>query len=230
MFENSPSARDLYADLGVGPDASFAEIKAAFHRLARQHHPDKKDPNDHDSSEFRNAYEAYETLYNAQSRAQYDEARGNKSKNADNRPFNVFNPRTSQSSSNWHANAKFHDQGTEFEEEEPMFGNKSDWTPRYDRTSSAPQGIPISHGLRVLMTDHPASSTADRKCPYSPQEWPMQSGTEVCIYCLKSSQGAFSCPACQAVACAECRERIEEVIKEKPHSWHYGPQSRSSSG
>ncbi|MCP5040109.1 MAG: J domain-containing protein, partial [bacterium] len=37
--------RDLYADLGVSRDASADEIRKAYRKLAREHHPDVN-PND----------------------------------------------------------------------------------------------------------------------------------------------------------------------------------------
>jgi DnaJ-class molecular chaperone len=98
MAENS-SPRDYYADLGVSPYATPAEIRAAYLRLAKEHHPDKKV--DNDATEFRKIHEAYEKL-----------------RNVEPRPFNIFNPRKSSSSSNVHPNAKFHDTGTEMEEME----------------------------------------------------------------------------------------------------------------
>lgn len=62
--------RDYYADLGIQPNASPASIKAAFHTLAKQHHPDKSGLSD--ATAFRRAREAYEKLSDASSRAAYD--------------------------------------------------------------------------------------------------------------------------------------------------------------
>ncbi|KAF1974559.1 hypothetical protein BU23DRAFT_636157 [Bimuria novae-zelandiae CBS 107.79] len=85
------------------------------------------------------------------SRAKYGEA-WNKTNNTDHRPFNVFNPRTTQSTSNWHANAKFHDQGTEFTEEWHMPGHKSDWTSQPNHSYPTPQGTAeVNHGEAVVM-------------------------------------------------------------------------------
>jgi DnaJ like chaperone protein len=36
-----PDERDAYHVLGIGRDASDGEIKAAYHRLVREHHPDR---------------------------------------------------------------------------------------------------------------------------------------------------------------------------------------------
>ncbi|KAF1949767.1 DnaJ-domain-containing protein [Byssothecium circinans] len=64
---------DHYATLGIAATASAEDIKKAFRKLAIQHHPDKKGPDDSgDSSEFRKAREAYDILNNPDSRRLYD--------------------------------------------------------------------------------------------------------------------------------------------------------------
>lgn len=64
--------RDYYADLGLKPNASHASIKAAFHTLAKQHHPDKSGISD--ATAFRRAREAYEKLTDASYRSAYDKS------------------------------------------------------------------------------------------------------------------------------------------------------------
>jgi molecular chaperone DnaJ len=66
------ATRDYYEILGVTRDASDAEIKKAFRRLARELHPDvnRHDPNAEDK--FKEAAEAYEVLSDAERRATYD--------------------------------------------------------------------------------------------------------------------------------------------------------------
>lgn len=62
--------RDYYADLQVPPSAVAAQIKSAFHTLAKQCHPDKSGTDD--TSAFRRIREAYETLSDPATRAEYD--------------------------------------------------------------------------------------------------------------------------------------------------------------
>lgn len=59
----------LYETLGVSPDATPDEIKKAYLKLANTNHPDKGG----DSEKFQQILNAYDTLYNAESRAYYDE-------------------------------------------------------------------------------------------------------------------------------------------------------------
>jgi len=67
------SKRDYYEVLGVQSNASEAELKKAFKRLAMKHHPDRN-PDDTTSEEkFKEAKEAYEVLGDAQKRAAYDQ-------------------------------------------------------------------------------------------------------------------------------------------------------------
>ena len=71
----SVTKRDYYEVLGVDRAASDDEIKKAFRRLARQHHPDlQNDPQLKKKAEekFKEANEAYEVLSNAESRKRYD--------------------------------------------------------------------------------------------------------------------------------------------------------------
>ena len=65
--------QDYYEVLGVGKNASAAEIKKAYRKMAIKYHPDKN-PDDKSAEEkFKVAAEAYEVLSNADKKARYDQ-------------------------------------------------------------------------------------------------------------------------------------------------------------
>ena len=66
--------RDLYEVLGVSKDASDAEIKKAYKKLARKYHPDLNRGHEKEAEEkFKEVNAAYEILKDPKKRAQYDQ-------------------------------------------------------------------------------------------------------------------------------------------------------------
>ena len=65
--------KDYYATLGVGRDATEKEIKAAYRRLARKHHPDVNPGDKAAEDMFKEISEAYEVLSDKDKRAKYDQ-------------------------------------------------------------------------------------------------------------------------------------------------------------
>lgn len=64
--------RDPYEVLGVPRDASQDEIKAAFRKLASQHHPDRNAGDDGAQDRFKEVNTAYQVLSDPQKRAMFD--------------------------------------------------------------------------------------------------------------------------------------------------------------
>src|SRR4051812_11371289 len=64
--------RDYYEVLGVARDASEADIKKAYRKLARDYHPDRNPGDKQAETRFKEVQQAYEVLGDKNKRAQYD--------------------------------------------------------------------------------------------------------------------------------------------------------------
>src|SRR5471030_3170563 len=64
--------RDYYDVLGVQRGCEGADLKAAFRKLAMEHHPDRNDGCQHATARFKEINEAYGILSDPQKRAAYD--------------------------------------------------------------------------------------------------------------------------------------------------------------
>ena len=64
--------KDFYTTLGVSKNATDTEIKTAYRRLARQHHPDV-DKSPGAAEKFKEISEAYQVLSDSQKRKTYDQ-------------------------------------------------------------------------------------------------------------------------------------------------------------
>ena len=67
--------KDFYAILGVSPDASDADIKKAYRKLARQYHPDQNPGDAAAETKFKEIGEANSVLSDPEQRKEYDAVR-----------------------------------------------------------------------------------------------------------------------------------------------------------
>jgi curved DNA-binding protein CbpA len=64
--------KNYYILLGIKNTASQEEIKLAFRKLAKEHHPDKNQGAESNDTLFKEIQEAYETLSSVEKRRKYD--------------------------------------------------------------------------------------------------------------------------------------------------------------
>lgn len=67
--------KDFYKSLGVPKDASEADIKKAYRKLARKYHPDRNAGDEKAEAKFKEIGEAYDVLSDKERRQQYDALR-----------------------------------------------------------------------------------------------------------------------------------------------------------
>jgi molecular chaperone DnaJ len=67
---------DYYKVLGVGKNASDAEIKKAYRKLARQYHPDRNQGDKQAEERFKEISQAHDVLSDAEKRKAYDRGTG----------------------------------------------------------------------------------------------------------------------------------------------------------
>src|SRR5579862_6786245 len=84
--------KDYYSTLGVAKTATAKEIKAAYRKLARKHHPDVNPGDKSAEVKIKELNEAYEVLSDADKRKKYDELGANWQQYEQATPGQGFNP------------------------------------------------------------------------------------------------------------------------------------------
>ena len=67
------SKKDYYETLGINKDASEADIKSAYRKMAKKYHPDLNSGDEEAAHKFKEVNEAYQVLGDDKKRAQYDQ-------------------------------------------------------------------------------------------------------------------------------------------------------------
>jgi curved DNA-binding protein len=86
LFAMAVQYKDYYESLGVSRNATDADIKKAFRKLAREYHPDVAKDKKKAEEKFKEINEAYEVLSDPAKRKKYDELGANWKSGADFRP------------------------------------------------------------------------------------------------------------------------------------------------
>ncbi|MBL0746956.1 molecular chaperone DnaJ [Nocardioides baculatus] len=74
-FRNDWATKDFYQVLGIAQDASAADVKKAYRKLARENHPDSNPGNAAKHEKFKAIAEAYDVVGDDAKRKKYDEFR-----------------------------------------------------------------------------------------------------------------------------------------------------------
>jgi curved DNA-binding protein len=117
--------KDYYETLGVPRSATEEDIKKAFRRLAREHHPDVAKDKKRSEERFKEINEAYEVLGTAENRRKYDELGPDFRSGSEFRPPPGFGGRRSARRSADGNAQEFHFEGAGFSDFfESLFGGR----------------------------------------------------------------------------------------------------------
>ncbi len=212
-----PIKGDYYEVLGVNRDASEAELKSAYRKLAIKYHPDKNPGNKAAEEKFKEAAEAYEVLQDPKKRQIYDQFGHQGLEGAGFSGFRGFED-------------IFSSFGGIFED---LFGFSSNnrSRSRTQRGSDLRYDLSLSFMEAAFGTEKAIELEKTANCPKcegsgcNPGTYP-----ETCRHCngsgqISRSQGFFtvrtSCPSCRAQGqvinspCSECSGAGKVLVRKK---------------
>lgn len=192
------ASKNYYDILGVKHDASEQEIKQAYRRLARKHHPDVNPGDKSAEATFKQINEAYEVLSDKEKRAKYDKY-GDQWQYADQfaqagwqqAPFQEFG----------------RSGGTSFGFDDSIFGNLFDGLFRGARTGTyarqARQGRDIEYPVEITLEEAYHGTTRTLNLQFE----------EVCPTCHGSGLTRNArCSTCQGAGVIPRMNRLEVKI------------------
>jgi molecular chaperone DnaJ len=187
-------ANNYYDILGVKRDASEPEIKQAYRRLARQHHPDVNPGNKSAEDRFKKINEAYEVLSDKDKRQKYDQY-GDQWQYADR--FAQAGPQTQWQDMGGGATGFHHFEGDIDSLFDEMFGRT------YARQARPRRGHDVESPIEITLEEayHGATRTIT---------FPTQAPCPTC-----GGSGViqnFACSACRGTGVASGIQRLEVKI------------------
>lgn len=159
---NAEMSDDLYKVLGVSRDASQADIKRAYRKLAKKLHPDLSPGDATKEGEFQRVGAAYDILGDAEKRRRYDA--GEIDASGHERPQRQFYREyaDSEPSQRYHSSAGFEDFADVSDIFSNLFGRRGATGARHTGGYSAP-GADVHYRLEVDFMD--AAKGAKRTVP-----------------------------------------------------------------
>ena len=201
-------AKDYYDVLGVKRTASEKEIRQAFRRLARQHHPDVNPGNADAEARFKAINAAYEVLSDPADRKKYDQY-DDDWQHADQ--IEAMRRERAQSGGGFGGFGGFSGQGGQHVEFDLGGGARGGnggggglFEGLFRRAAGRQRGADAEHQTRITLEDAYRGATHTIE---------VREGTEVCRVC--GGQGSFggaACHACRGTGSATPLRRIEVSI------------------
>ena len=152
--------KDYYAALGVPKSASPAEIKRAYRKLARTHHPDVNSGDRAAERRFKEINEAHEVLGDQEKRRKYDELGANWRKYEQAGPGGSPFAGGSPFSAQWSTGGGSHEVHTiSPEEAEDLFGGSSPFSDFFQQFFSARRGRDIEQPITLTLEEAHAGTT-----------------------------------------------------------------------